>query len=116
MGLKTRFTPLLCQYGPAGPDSTREVGMDCVRQVLLKMNSFDYRAAGTLYMVQKLLYVLLISEGEILSKTDKNGREQTKMIFILLQIHNRSIECIDSGNLSFFRLLDAIGSACKVCD
>ena len=35
------------------------------------------------------------------------------MIFLLLQIHNRSIECIDSGNLSFFRLLDTIGPAFK---
>ena len=36
-----------------------------------------------------------------------------KMIFLLLQLHNRSIECIDTCNLSFFRILDAIGPACK---
>ena len=35
------------------------------------------------------------------------------MIFLLLQLHNRSIDCIDSGNLRFFKLLDAIGTACK---
>ena len=30
-----------------------------------------FRAAGTLYMVQKLLYVISISEGEIRSIKDK---------------------------------------------
>ena len=33
--------------------------------------SSTYRAEGTLYMVQKLIYVLSISEGEIWSRTDK---------------------------------------------
>ena len=35
------------------------------------------------------------------------------MIFLLLQLHAYSIECIDSGNLRFCRLLDAIGPAFK---
>ena len=35
------------------------------------------------------------------------------MIFLLLQIHNRLIDCIDTCNLSSFRLLYAIRPACK---
>ena len=72
-----------------------------------------YRAAGFLFCVQKIIYVLSISEGEIWSRTDEKGQEQMKMIFLLLQLHNRSIECIDSGHFRFFRLLNAIGPDCK---
>ena len=44
---------------------------------------------------------------------EKYGWEQTKTIFLFLQLHNRLIDCTDSGNLSFFRLLDATGTALK---
>ena len=35
------------------------------------------------------------------------------MIFLLLHLHNRLIDYIDSGNLSFLRILDVIGPAFK---
>ena len=61
-------------------------------------------------------YVQWQTETDLLyyqSGRAKYGREQTKIIFLLLQLHNRLIDCIDSDNLSFCRLLDAIGPACK---
>ena len=61
----------------------------------------------------KLFYYYQDRRAKHGREREKIGQEQTKIIFLLLQLHNRLIDCIDSGNLSFCRLLDAIWPTCK---
>ena len=64
--------------------------------------------------IPKLLYCTINLWGW---NTVENGQKlvenRRKLIFLLLQIHNRSIDFIDSCYLSFCRLLDEIWPACK---
>ena len=47
------------------------------------------------------------------SRTDKEKSRIDENNFLLLQLHNSLIECIDTCNLRFFRLLDVIGPTIK---
>ena len=62
---------------------------------------------------RKFLTILSILEVEIRSRTDENQPITDENSPILLQLHNRSINSIDTCNFRFFRLLDAIVPACK---